>query len=377
MLRIIFTLDYEIHGNGDGSARTLMVEPTDRLLRLFDEYGAKLTIMADVAEILKFREYKEEFGRDDYCYDAIVDQLRSALSRGHDVQLHLHSSYFKAHHSQGRWCQHWSEYNFADLPYERMVWMVRTGKEFLETLLRAVDQAYRCIAFRAANWIVSPSRNVVNALLENNIPIDTSVFKGGRRRGILAFDYSNAHHHLRPWPARPDDICRIAPGSGLWEFPIYAEQRHIGAFLSINRLYRVLLGSFHRVAMPAFSGRDALPASDGAAPKLAGLLQKNAWKADFNQCSGQQLINALLRAERQTSATEIVPFVLIGHSKLFTLWNETTLRPFLEFICKQGMRFNFGTFAYFAQQINQINPNPHATSETAMHGTVINNRAEH
>ena len=56
MLRIIFTLDYEIHGNGDGSPLALMVEPTNRLFNLFDEYGAKLTIMADVAEILKFKE---------------------------------------------------------------------------------------------------------------------------------------------------------------------------------------------------------------------------------------------------------------------------------------------------------------------------------
>ena len=34
MLKIIFTLDYEIHGNGDGCPHELMVEPTDRMLRL-------------------------------------------------------------------------------------------------------------------------------------------------------------------------------------------------------------------------------------------------------------------------------------------------------------------------------------------------------
>lgn len=368
MLRAIFTLDYEIHGNGDGCPRTLMVEPTDRLLRLFDEYGARLTIMADVAEILKFKEYKEEVGRDDYCYDAIVDQLRSALSRGHDVQLHIHSSYFKAHHNQGRWRQDWSEYDFAGLPYDRMVWMVGTGKEFLETLLRPVNQAYRCIAFRAANWSVSPSRNVVNALLENNILIDTSVFKGGGRQGRVTFDYSNAHHHMRPWPASPNDICCYASDSRLWEFPIYAEQRRIVAFLSINRFYRALLGRFHRVDMPTLPSQDEPPVKVNVVPKSAWLLRKQPWKADFNQCSGRQLINALLRAERQTSVMEIVPFVLIGHSKLFTSWNETTLRPFLAFVCKQEGRFDFGTFAYFTQQIDQINPNPHSLYGTLNRG---------
>lgn len=354
MLRIIFTLDYEIHGNGDGSPLALMVEPTGRLLDLFDEYGAKLTIMADVAEILKFKEYKEKAGCDAYHYDAIVDQLRAALSRGHDVQLHLHSSYFNAYHDQGRWRQDWSEYNFAGLPYERMAWMVRTGKEFLEALLRPVDPSYHCMAFRAANWSVSPSRSVARALLENNILIDTSVFKGGRRQGIVTFDYSSAYHHLRPWPASPDDFCRTISNSRLWEFPIYTEQRHIGAFLSVNRIYRALLGRLHRVDMPSRTAPDTHPAPDSGQPKKGGLFRKHAWKADFNQCSGRQLINALLRAEKQTSAAEIVPFVLIGHSKLFNSWNEVSLRPFLKFVSGRRMRFDFGLFADFAKQVNEV-----------------------
>ncbi|MEZ5198998.1 MAG: hypothetical protein R2764_22245 [Bacteroidales bacterium] len=41
MFQIIFTVDYEIHGNGDGSPFDLMVEPTSRLLKQFDQYGAK------------------------------------------------------------------------------------------------------------------------------------------------------------------------------------------------------------------------------------------------------------------------------------------------------------------------------------------------
>ncbi len=65
-----FTFDYEIHGNGDGCPYELMVEPPSRMMELFERYGAKLTIMADVAEILKFREYRDQFGRDDYHYES-------------------------------------------------------------------------------------------------------------------------------------------------------------------------------------------------------------------------------------------------------------------------------------------------------------------
>ena len=124
-------LDHEIHGNGDGCPHELMVEPTRRLMDQFDRHGAKLTIMADVAAILKFKEYQEQTGRDDFHYDAIAEQLRDAVRRGHDVQLHLHASYFNAKHEGGRWLQDWSEYNFAGLPFERRNALVRIGKKYL------------------------------------------------------------------------------------------------------------------------------------------------------------------------------------------------------------------------------------------------------
>src|SRR5438552_2434738 len=152
MLKAIFTLDYEIHGNGDGCPRALMVEPTERMLRQFEAHGAQLTIMADIAEILKFREYARQHGRDDYHYWEIAEQLRDAVRRGHDVQLHIHASFFNARHEEGRWQQDWSEYNFAGLGPDRLKEVVKLGKQFLESLLQPVNPRYRCNVFRAANW---------------------------------------------------------------------------------------------------------------------------------------------------------------------------------------------------------------------------------
>jgi hypothetical protein len=348
MLRIIFTLDYEIHGNGEGCPRTLMVEPTDRMLRLFDQYGAKLTIMADVAEIMRFKEYRDKYNRDDYYYDAIVDQLRRAVRTGHDVQLHIHSSYFNARYQDGRWLQDWSEYDFANLPIERMQWMVGICKEFLERQLRLADPNYRCIAFRAANWSTNPSRNVAQALLANNIKIDTSVFKGGRRQGIVNFDYTSAHHRLLPWPANPDDICRFDAGSELWEFPIYSEDRRLGAFITPNRFYRALLGRLHRVSNNPSVPKGALSDRKRKTNTLSWISQRHAWKADFNQCSGRQLSQALLRGRNQVSDASDAPFILIGHAKLFNRWNEHSIRSFLSFVQNHSSWFSFDTLGHVA-----------------------------
>jgi hypothetical protein len=351
MMNVIFTLDYEIHGNGEGDPATLMVEPTTRLMEQFDRYGAKLTIMADVAEILKFKEYREQTGRDDYHYEAIAGQLRESIRRGHDVQLHLHSSYFNAQYKSGRWEQDWSEYNFAVLPFERSSELVRIGKQYLENLLKPGDPAYECIVFRAANWAVSPSRNVVRALLENDIQIETSVFKHGRREGIVSFDYTNAHSDLVPWPVDENDVCRKDEAGQLVEFPIYCENRWIGAFLTRNRIYRVLQTRAHRIA-DASDGYGAPSAGNSKAGKvrqnLSVLTRKHAWKADFNQCTGRQLIGALKRAEaRHAWVASDLPFVLIAHSKLFTKANERSLRPFLEFVAVEKSRFGFATFRGF------------------------------
>jgi len=359
MIRVILTLDYEIHGNGEGHPLDLMIEPTDRLIRLCDEHGAKLTIMADVAEILKFKEYKEKYGRDDYSYDAIVEQLRGAIRKGHDVQLHIHSSYFNARYDNGVWIQDWSEYDFANLPYERMDWMVRTCKQFLETLLKPIDPLYGCIAFRAANWSVSPSNNVVRALAGNDIRIDTSIFKYGLRNGIVKFDYSQAYSPIVPWRVKEDDMCAQSDDGPLWELPIYTEKRWIGSFVTLNRAVRAIMSLRHKLrpsdrgnlrhgalANTSNEGWLAAVAPDSQGKGLmATLLQKHAWKADFNQCGGKQLINALIRASNKYDPhrNKMLPFILIGHPKLFTRRNEQSLSRLLAHCANYPDQFDFDT----------------------------------
>jgi hypothetical protein len=365
MLNVIFTLDYEIHGNGEGCPYELMVEPTRRMLDLFDEYGAKLTIMADVAEILKFKEYKEQRGRDDYHYEAIADQLRETIRRGHDVQLHLHASYFNARHENGRWSQDWSEYNFAGLPLERLNEVVRIGKQYLEDLLKPVAPTYECVAFRAANWAVCPSRNIVRALVENGIRIDTSVFKHGRREGIVGFDYSDAPSELVPWLVDEDNINRHNDAGKLVEVPIYCEPRWIGAFLTPNRVQRVLMTRNHPIATEYRNGGDAAAVrptlTTKVIKKISMLTRLHAWKADFNQCTGRQLIAALNRAAcKYASAKGELSFVLIGHSKLFTRFNQWSFQPFLAYVAQRPESFGFGTFANFDRQsLDTFSTAPH------------------
>lgn len=350
MLASLFTLDYELHGNGDGSPQSLMIEPTDRMLDQFDRHGAKLTIMADVAEILRFRDLFQQTGRDDYSYERIAAQLREAIARGHDVQLHLHASWFGARYENGTWHQDWSNYSFADLPLEKITEYLELGKTWLEELLQPVKPDYRCHVFRAANWSMQPSENAMRALKALGFNAETSVFKWGKREGLVNFDYSGAPHPLLPWRAAQGDVCTVDEKSPLWEIPIYAENRRVLAFFSLNRLYRAWLSRMHRLPKNSLTqGEPAGARKSGIAHRIRWFLQKHAWKADFNQCTGRQLVSALKRAERLVptgaNATERYPFVLIGHSKLFTPANERSLEFFLRYVAGNPTRFGFGLFA--------------------------------
>ena len=352
---VVLSLDYEIHGNGEGSPLELMVEPTRRLLSQLERFGAKLTIFAETAEILRFREHLEATGRDDFHYEAIVEQLRYATARGHDVQLHIHPSYLNATLRPSGWKQDWNEYDTAQLPLPRARAVVAQTKSFLEDVLGPADPTYRVYAFRAGNWAMMPTRNIARALIEQGIEIESSVFKGGKRDGLARFDYASAHSDALPWRLDVDNVCHEDPASPLWEYPIYCEMRLLTAFLSANRFYRVCLDRAHRLAdvpTPSKGGN-----SRGASGSLAGVAKlaqavfgRYPWKADFNQCSARQLTHALKRLSlRHERSVELVPFVTIGHSKLYTRYNERNFEEFLKFVSGQPARYRYCLYRDFLQ----------------------------
>jgi len=360
MYKVLFTSDYEIHGSGMGSPKDLVVDPTTRMLDQLDRHGGRLTIMADIGEISKFKEYAERTGNDRFHWSAIARQLQRAVKTGHDVQLHIHSSYFNASwdEAKGCWKQDYSEYDLANLPYERVRDMIRQGKRLLEETCRVAKPEYECFVFRAANWSMQPSPNIVRALVEEGFRIDTSVWKYGVYDDLVKFDYTHAYSDLVPWPIDTSDVCRRDPAGRLFEFPIYTEQQPLWVFLTANRVYRVIAQRLNPLPNPdAVADPMSGPASGtgvrrSLSAKVLGkaraLVRRHPWKADFNQCTGKQLIEALERVEARYGHPDApLPFVLIGHSKTFTAHNERSLRPFLEFVSRHPDRFSFGTFADF------------------------------
>lgn len=335
---LYFTLDYEIHGNGDGNPYELMVEPTYRLMTLLEKYGQKLTIMADVAEILCFKRYAEETGRDEYHVADIEAQLCDAIKRGHDVQLHVHSSYFKAQYKNGAFDQCIEEYNMAALPIERIDEMVGQCMAYLETLLKPIKKDYRVWLFRAANWSMMPTENLYRVLVKHGITHDTSVFKGGVQGGNVCYDYREAHDNLFAYPASVRNINEYDAEGKLIELPIYTEMRPFWDFVSVIRVFRMIRAKFHKHKHADANEVRATAISSGDNRKLSlkSFFRLSPLKMDFNQVNSRGLKRMMKNVMRRTddAMKDNVDVILIGHSKTFVPYNEKTLEPFLKWISK-------------------------------------------
>lgn len=332
---LVFTLDYEIHGNGDGNPMELMVEPTYRLMNLLEKCHQRLTIMADVAEILCFKRYLAETGRDDYHVAEIEEQLRDAIRRGHEVQLHIHSSYFKAVHNGHSFDQCIEEYNMAALPIERIDEMVSECVSYLAGVLRPVKNDYKVWLFRAANWSMMPTENLYKVLVKHGITHDTSVFKGGVEGGKVCYDYREAYDNLFAYPASIHNINVRDESGELIEWPIYTEMRPLWDFISPIRIFRMIRAKFHRHKKPTLKITESANAdkNDNRHVTLRSFFTLSPMKMDFNQVSSRGLRrmmkNVMRRVESGESRVESVDVVLIGHAKTFIPYNERTLEPFL------------------------------------------------
>ena len=335
---LYFTLDYEIHGNGDGNPIDLMVEPTYRLMDMLEQYNQRLTIMADVAEILCFKRYWEQTGKDDFHVQEVEQQLCDAIRRGHDVQLHVHSSYFKAEWNGDHFDQCIEEYNMAALSYERITEMVSQSVKYLENLLQPIQSDYKVWLFRAANWSMMPTPTLYQVLVEHGITHDTSVYKGGCQGGNVCYDYRHAYDNLLTYRASSKDINLQDPAGDLWEMPIYTEMRPFWDFISPIRIFRMVRAKFHKHKHNSQQVQNTTTTiadkNDNRHLSLRSFFVKSPLKMDFNQVNARGLKCMMKNIMRRAKLEHLshVDIVLIGHSKTFVPYNEKTLRPFLQWL---------------------------------------------
>ncbi len=315
MIECIFTLDYEIYGNGVGSLRDLVLDPTRRLAELFQEFGAPFVVFAEAVEFGKMEE-----AQCDPDSAGVRAQLRELRAAGHDIALHIHPWWANARYEGGRWHLDWSERNIGTLEPDRVEAIVSGAIRYLREALD--DPCFAPLAFRAGQWAIQPTPVIAKVLTRHGVEVDSSLFKGGRIRG-LGLDYRPAMANGSSWRFSNDVNTPDLYGA-LLEIPIHTQMVPFWRMLGGKRL------KLHSKTRKASEG-SPLPRNWRDFVRL-----RYPRKLDFCRMTFAEMREAITGVlEEEQGRKERSPIVAIGHSKDFV--DPDAVRSFLAFLQERGV----------------------------------------
>ncbi len=316
MIECVFTLDYEIYGNGEGSLRDLVLDPTRRLAELFQEFGALFVVFAEAVEFARIEEIQS-----DPDIAGVRAQLRELRRAGHEIALHLHPWWANARYEDGHWRMDWSERNICTLEPGRVETIVSRAIRYLRDSLD--DPSFTPVSFRSGLWAMQPTLVVANVLAQHGVQVDSSVFKGGRVDS-LGLDYRPALENDVLWRFGRD-VNVPDPDGTLWEIPIHTQMVPFWQMLGRKRLklQNKARNPGHDTPLPS-RWRDFL--------RFRYPRKLDFWRMTYEEM--REGIEAVLD-EREVRQEERRLIVAIGHSKDFV--DSEAIRRFLAFLQERSV----------------------------------------
>lgn len=184
-----------------------------RLLDIYEKFGARTTFLPDVMQQITFRSLQDEHDGLRQYADLWDEYVKAAWRKGHDIQLHLHSQWSEARYDNGSWHLRgdWSLLEYDSATAARMI---NSGKNYLENLLVPFDSQYRCVAFRASALALAPSAHLLPSLAALGIEVDVSIAAGiYLDNETLTLDYRNCEEGFLPYYPKMDDARLVSDKS--------------------------------------------------------------------------------------------------------------------------------------------------------------------
>lgn len=325
-IHLVLTDDWELRGDGSGNMRSLQFETLRQLCAIYEEFGLRGTVNAEVMQQLCHLREGQRYPKLAALADEWVQVLGSTLQRGHDVQLHIHPQWSQARYDGRRWFVEgdWSITRYG--PQETRD-IVSHCKTYLEDTLRAFQPQYRCLSFRGGAWSLAPSPHLLDILSDLGIEVDVSICPGLKYEHPVQLDYTQVERDLRPFYPCMQDARRVASTpQKLICVPVHSFPSH-----PLPMIFRRMLG---RVGIIP---REAAYPPDCAVPRDAGLASGSyaPWKprgvfamtkkllmigtrisdvSHLDLCQFRYVLSDIRRMARSNGCA-IVPAVLASHTK--------------------------------------------------------------
>ena len=329
---LVVSVDYEIFGNGEGDVRQHVVDPTERMAKLCEKYGAVLTVFFEVEEYLAFEKFRDSLVKQHGYYPPtlIRTQIIGLAKRGHDIQLHLHPEWHRADYKNGKWILQRDKMTVDSLfeTQEETTDFIAARKAVIEKMLAEAGRQEKVTVYRAGAFSAQPGTKLLPALAKNGFVIDSSVVKGlvaPKAHGGSGLDYRNAPSAKEPWRVSRD-VIEVDPAGPIWEVPIYSKMGRRFQQFTIRRLrakFSKNIPKAQRQDMVQKLGVKKDPVSI-----LKFLAQPIPIKLDFHNQPPSTLVHWSKSAPASPKGSPDV-VVLIGHTKEHT--DDVAFEKFLAF----------------------------------------------
>jgi hypothetical protein len=320
MIECIFTIDYEIYGNGGGSLKELVLDPAEELKKVFSRWEAKFMPFVEVAELEMIDKHKT-----DPSIGRVNEQIREFNRLGFELGLHLHPQWYSAQFDGNRWNLEYSEYNLCVLPRETVAVFLGRAIAYLRRILG--DEGYTPISFRAGNGLFQPSKVVAELLAENGVKIDSSVLKGNIQRNY-GMDYRRSLQNGYFWRFA-DDVNLPDSAGKIIELPTFTTMVPFWKMVTSKRF------KYQKRVPSTFQNT-----KQKARRYLDFFRMKYPQKFDFCRMNIGELINVIYKvlAEDDRDPEVYRPIVAIGHTK--ELADIHTVEEFLSFLFSKGIEIS-------------------------------------
>ena len=199
---VLFTFDYELFlGQKSGSVQKCLLDPTRKLLDIFDDYHIEKAIFfIDTTYLIRLKEVANNYERANHDWQQITRQLQDISMRGHYLYLHLHPHWLDAVYNEDR--NEWSladlsKYRFNHLSVEQKELIFKESIEILKKILVSINQPIHLDGFRAGGWSLQPFKSFRPYFENYGIVYDFSLLPGKHQ-------FTNAQFYdYRIWPNKP------------------------------------------------------------------------------------------------------------------------------------------------------------------------------
>lgn len=227
MIEFVFTVDYEIYGNGEGHLRELVYLPAERLRSIFIKHKARFVIFAEVAQL----EMIEAYGSDPDI-ELTKNQLKDFHKAGFELGLHIHPWWYDARYVNGTWALNYDLYNLCTQPRDKIDAFIERSIGYYRRLLD--DPGFTPISFRAGHLLFQPTKLLAQVLVEKGIKLDSSFYKGGRWHQY-GLDYRRGPKNAPYWRFT-DEVTLPELEGALLEIPIYTRMAPIWRLFTSRRI---------------------------------------------------------------------------------------------------------------------------------------------